>query len=153
MPRIEQQIEIAARPTTAFRFCHDMARRPEWDERITGAEVLTPKPIRRGSVVRFDTQLGAGAVFSWEGELAEFTFPSRSRIDVIDAAPSSHFVDGSERWSFTRSGDGTQLSLLWEYRPRGIVGRILDVLMRRRTIRRAIVQSLHNLKRAIESEA
>jgi len=137
---------------TVFRACHDMARRPEWDERVTRVEVLTSKPIRRGSLVRFDTQLGEGSVFSWEGEFIEFGFPSNSRIDVIDAAPSSHFVDGSEAWHFTRSGDGTAVSLLWAYKPRGILGRMLDVVARRRTIRSAIVQSLENLKRTIEAE-
>ncbi len=152
MPRIEKEIEIAARPMTVFRSCHDMARRPEWDERITRAELLTPKPIRRGSVVRFDTQLAAGAVFSWEGSFVEFSFPSRSRIEVIDAAPSSHFVDGSEEWRFTRSSEGTKFSLLWTYRPRGILGRILDIAVRRRAIRRAIAQSLEKLKGMIEAQ-
>jgi hypothetical protein len=129
-----------------------MARRPAWDERITRAEVLTPKPIRRGSVVRFDTDPAAGAVFSWEGEFVEFGFPSSSRVKVIDAAPSSHFVGGSEAWHFTRSGEGTRVSLLWEYKPRGILGSILDIVVRRRAIRRAIAQSLENLKGMIEAE-
>jgi hypothetical protein len=91
-------------------------------------------------------------VFSWEGEFAEFHFPSSAKIKVIDVAPSSHFVDGSEQWVFQRSGDGTELSLVWTYRPRGILGRILDLVVRRRAIRRAIGESLENLKEMIEAE-
>jgi len=152
MPAIHKHIQIEARPTGVFRFCHDMNRRPDWDERVTRAKVLTPKPIRRGTVVRMDTKPPMGDVFSWEGEFVEFHFPSSSRIEVIDVAPSSHFVDGSEKWVFQRSGDGTELSLVWEYRPRGILGRLLDLLVRRRTIRRAIGESLENLKEMIEAE-
>ena len=150
MPRIEEQIHIEARPMDVFRLCHDMDRRSEWDERVGRAKVLTPKPVRRGTVVRMDARPPRGAVFSWEGEFSEFTFPRQSKIVVIDAAPSSHFVDGSETWSFRRADGGTDVSLLWEYKPRGLVGRLLDPLMRRGAIRRAISQSLENLKETVE---
>jgi hypothetical protein len=73
MARIKEQVEIAARPTRIFRFCHDMNRRPEWDERVTRIKVLTPKPLRRGTVIRVDTHpVTSGAVFSWEGEFVEY---------------------------------------------------------------------------------
>jgi uncharacterized membrane protein len=153
MPRIHEQIQIEAGTTMVFRFCHDLDRRPEWDERMTRVQALTPKPIRRGTVVRADTRPPMGSVFSWEGEFVEFHFPRRSRIEVIDVAPSSHFVDGSEEWGFRRASDGTEVSFLWEYRPRGILGRILDIIVRRRAIRRAVAQSLENLKGMIEAEA
>ena len=153
MPRIQKEIQIDARPTGVFRFCHDLERRPEWDERMTRAQILTPKPIRRGTVIRADTRPPMGDVFSWEGEFVEFHFPRSSKIEVIDAAPSSSFVDGTEAWEFRRSSDGTELSFRWEYRPRGILGRILDLAVRRRATRRAIAQSLENLKGMIEAES
>ena len=153
MPAIHKHIQIEARPTGVFRFCHDMNRRPDWDERVTRAKVLTPKPIRRGTVVRMDTKPPMGDVFSWEGEFVEFHFPSSSRIDVIDVAPSSPFVEGSEELQVRRSGNGTALSLRWEYTPRGILGRILDLLVRQRAVRRAVAKSLENLKAMIEAEA
>jgi uncharacterized protein YndB with AHSA1/START domain len=153
MPTIQKRIQIEARPTGVFRFCHDMDRRPEWDERVTRVSILTPKPIRRGTVVRIDTEPPMGDVFSWEGEYREFHFPSSSRLDVIDVAPSSHFVEGSEVWEFRRSGNGTELSLLWKYKPRGILGTVLDLTVRRHAVRRAVAQSLENLKEMIEAEA
>ncbi len=155
MPNIENQIEIAAGATTVFRFCHDMDRRPEWDERVTRAKVLTPKPIRRGSVIRFDTEPAAGAVFSWDAEVIEHHFPSSSKVEVVDVAPSSSFVSGSETWRFSSSGAAigtTRFDLIWDYKPRGVIGFLLDLLIRRRSTRHAIAQSLENLKGMIEAE-
>jgi hypothetical protein len=151
MPRFEEQINIARRPTDVFRLCHDIARRAEWDERVTRAQILTQKPIRRGTVVRIDTRPAIGGVFSWEGEFVDYSFPGSSRVEVIDAAPSSYFVAGSEEWHFESSGRGTLFTLTWDYRPRGLIGRIADALMRRSSIHRAIKQSLENLKRMAEA--
>jgi uncharacterized protein YndB with AHSA1/START domain len=153
MPSIRKQVHIEARPTSVFRFCHDPDRRPEWDERVSRMKILTPKPIRRGTVVRVDAQPPAGDVFSWEGEFKEYHFPSSSRLEVIDVAPSSHFVEASEEWDFRRSDNGTDLTVLWEYRPRGILGRLLDAAVRRSSTARAIAQSLENLKSIVEDEA
>lgn len=151
MTRIAERIDIAARPSDVFRFCHDMGRRPEWDERISRVRILTPKPIRRGTVIRIDSRPAfGGAVFSWEAEFVEYHYPSSSRLKVVDAAPSSYFVSGTEEWRFARSGGGTSIDFTWEYRPRGILGRIADVVRRGRT-RRAIGQSLENLKQTLET--
>lgn len=153
MARIEEQIDVAGSPSAVFRFCHDMDRRPEWDERVTRVKIITPKPVRRGTVVRFDTPPSrGGGVFSWEGEFVGYNRPSGSKLAVIDAAPSSYFADGTEEWGFTRSGEGTRVSLTWEYKPRGIVGRVTDALVGRRSARRAVGESLANLKRMLQAE-
>lgn len=151
MPTIEEQIEIEAGATNVFRFCHDADRRPDWDERVTRAQVLTPKPIRRGSVIRFDTRPAMGSVFSWDGEVVEYHFPSSSKVKVVDIAPSSSFVNGTETWRFGSSGRVTRFNLIWDYKPRGIVGFILDLLVRRRATRRAVQESLQNVKALIEA--
>lgn len=156
MSRIEEQIEIGAGATTVFRLCHDVDRRPDWDGRVTRAQVITPKPIRRGSVIRFDTRPAGGSVFSWDGEVVEYHFPSSSKLRVVDVAPSSSFVSGTETWRFSSSGQpasATRFTLVWDYKPRGIVGRVLDLLFRRGATRRAIAQSLENLKGIIEDES
>jgi len=54
MPRIEECVNVAAPPATLFRFCHDVARRPGWDERVTRVEILTSNPK-----VGIDYPLGA----------------------------------------------------------------------------------------------
>lgn len=154
MPRIEGDIDVRGRPSGAFRICHDMDRRPDWDERVTRAKIITPKPVRTGTVIRLDTPPPRGGpVFSWEGEFATYSYPSSSKLVVIDAAPSSYFADGSEEWSFSPSNSGTRVSLVWEYQPRGILGRITDAFVTRRSVRRAIDRSLENLHRALQDEA
>lgn len=150
MPRIEEQIEIAAGGTDVFRFCHDVDRRPEWDQRISHAKMLTPKPVRRGTVIRFDTRPTMGQVFSWDGEIVSYSFPSGSRLQVVDVAPSSSFVSGSETWQLKSSGGTTRVTLVWDYQPRGIIGRLLDAAVRRSATSRAIRQSLKNLKHQLE---
>jgi hypothetical protein len=94
-----------------------------------------------------------GTVFSWEGTFVDYSFPRSSRLEVIDAAPSSYFITGSEEWRFETSDTGTLVKLSWDYRPRGLIGRIADPLMRRGATRRAIRQSLENLKTLAEAEA
>jgi len=151
MPRLEEQITIARRPSDVFRLCHDMDLRAEWDERVTDVQILTHKPIRTGTVVRVDTHPAVGTLFSWEGEFVDHSFPSSSRLEVIDAAPSSYFAAGFEEWRFETSGAGTLVKLTWDYQPRGLIGRIVDALMRRGKTHRAIKQSLENLKELAEA--
>lgn len=157
MARIKDQIEIAAAPATVFRFCHDVTRRPDWDERVVCVELLTPKPIRLGTLLRVDAARSGAFVFVWDAEYVEFQFPSSSTVRVIDAAPSSPFVAGSESWRFSSSGSsgptggGTRFALVWDYQPRGFLARITDALGRRGSTRRAIRRSLANLKAMIEA--
>jgi hypothetical protein len=152
MPCIEASINIAAAPAVVFRFCHDVARRPEWDERVVGVELLSPKPVRRGTLLRVDAGSSGKFAFTWDAEYIEFQFPSSSTVRVIDAAPSSPFDVGSESWQFGSVSGGTRFTLVWDYHPRGSIARIADVLGRRSSTRRAIQRSLANLKAAVESQ-
>jgi len=140
MPRIEE-------------VCHDMDRRPEWDERVSRAEVLTTGPVRRGTVIRFDSDPAVGNVFSWDAEVVHFHYPSSATLEVIDVAPSSSFAGGSETWRFDGSAQSTRLTVVWEYRPKGLIGRLLDFLVGRRANAGALKQSLRNVKTAMEDEA
>jgi uncharacterized protein YndB with AHSA1/START domain len=152
MARIEASIDIAASPTDVFRYCHDLDRRPEWDKRVVGAELITPQPLRRGSLVRIEVGRGGEFAFTWDGEYSEYSLPSRSRLKVIDPAPSSPFKAGTETWEFNRVEAGTQFSLTWDYQPSGVLARISDALGQRRRTRRAIQRSLESLKTKIEAE-
>lgn len=151
MARIEEHIEIAASPASVFRFCHDADKRPRWDERVAHIELLTPKPVRRGTLIRVDTSGSGASLFSWDGEFAAFQFPYSSTVKVLDAAPSSPFKAGSEKWQFSAAGGGTRFTLIWEYEPRNVMARIVNALVRRASTRRAIRRSLANLKAMIES--
>ena len=152
MPRIEAQIEIAVVPATLFYFCHDVAKRSLWDERVMAMEMLSPAPVRQGTLVRIDAAQGGEFAFTWDAEYVEFHFPQNSTLQVLDAAPSSPFASGSETWRFSSIGGGkTRFTLLWEYRPRGLIGRLLDNLGRRSATRKMIQRSLENLKALVEA--
>jgi uncharacterized membrane protein len=151
MARIEESIEIAAPPSTVFRFCNDLKRRPEWDDRVVNIEVLTSPPIRRGSLVRIEAGRSGQFQFTWDGECTNYQMPSASAFKVLDAAPSSPFRSGTETWAFAKTADGTRFTLTWEYQPRGILSRIADVLGRRTRTRRAVRRSLENCKALIEA--
>jgi len=151
VPHIEESIDIAASPANLFRFCHDTALRPKWDERVVSVELITPKPLRAGTLLSIDARHASGPVFSWEAEYASFQFPSRSELRVIDAAPSSWFSAGSEEWQFKSVGGGVRFALAWDYQPRGFLRRVLDKLGRRASMQRAIKRSLVNLKTMVEA--
>jgi hypothetical protein len=152
MPCIEEKIEIAASRADVFRFCHDVTVRPEWDEQVVRVELLTPKPIRSGTLFRVDARQGGGAVFTWDAEYIDFKMPSTSKVRVLDAAPSSPFGAGSElTWEFSTAGNSTTLTWTWDYRPYGFIARILDKVGRRVATQRAIQRNLAKLKTLIES--
>jgi hypothetical protein len=151
MPSIEAQIEIAAALSTVFRFCHDVSKRAAWDERVMGAELLSPAPIRAGTLLRIDAAREGEFAFPWDAEYTAFQFPQSSTLQVLDVASSSPFVSGADTWRFSATGGGTRLTVVWEYQPRGFIGRLLDGLGRRAAVRRAIQRSLVNLKTLLEA--
>ena len=154
MPRIETRIHIAAPPSDVFRFCHDLDRRPEWDERVSAIETFSSSGARRGALMSIDACRGGEYVFSWDAELVDYSFPHSSTLRVVSAAPSSPFRAGSEQWTFDRSDEidgGARVTVVWEYELRGILARIADALWRRAGSRRDFRRTLRNLKQAIES--
>jgi hypothetical protein len=153
MPRIEEQIEIAAARVDVFRFCHDVSRWSTWDEQVTGVELLTPRPVRQGTLVRVDSTQG-GTLFSWDGEYISFQMPQGSKVRVIDVAASSPFRKGSiVSWQFDSVGTGTRFTWIWDYEPRGFLARLADMLGKRASTQRAIQRSLGALKELVESGA
>ena len=138
MPCIEESIEIAAAPVTVFKFCHDAARWPEWNGRVVGTELLSPKPVRRGTLLSIDAGRAGRYLFSWDAEYTEFQFPRASTLRVINAAPSSPFKAGSESWKFDSAGGGTRFTVIWDYEHRNFIARVADALGRRAATRSAI---------------
>jgi uncharacterized protein YndB with AHSA1/START domain len=151
MPKIQGQIEIDAAAADVFRFAHDAASRSKWDMRVVNMELLTPAPVRSGTLFRVDAGSGGYVSFSWEGEITAFHFPHSSTFRVMDAAPSSPFVRGStESWEFSSTGGGTRVTISRDYKTRGFIGKVTDALGGRATAKRAIRRSLANLKRLME---
>jgi hypothetical protein len=152
VPIIEETVDIAVGPADVFRFCHDAASRPEWDEQVLRIEFLTPPPLRQGTLLRIDAKPGGGSsVFSWDAEVISYHFPIRSTVRVLDTAFSSPFGAGSEvSWEFGSATGGTRVSWTWNYKPRGFLASIRDILGGRAATQRAIRKSLNNLKTTLE---
>ncbi len=152
MPRIKESIDINALRGDVFRFCHDAAGWPNWAAQITGVELLSPAPLRRGALLRFDARFGGGAVFSWEAEVTEYQPPAALRLRAIDTAGSSPFAAGSElSWEFNAVGNGTRFTWIWDYQPHGFFGNLLDRLGRQAATQREIRRSLETLKKLVEA--
>ncbi|MCJ7738529.1 MAG: SRPBCC family protein [Anaerolineae bacterium] len=151
MPRIEEQIDIAASTTDVFHFVHNLKSRPDWDERVVGINPLSPGRVRTGTLLSIDAGRGGQYAFSWEAEYSVYQLPKTSVLRVLDTAPSSTFKSGSETMEFSSVGDRTRVKLIWEYEARGFLKRILDGLGGRSSTQRAIRKSLANLKAMVES--
>jgi hypothetical protein len=150
MPRIEERITIAAPTSAVFRACHDADKRPKWDERMKRMELLTPAPVRQGTLFQADATSSGGAVFGWEGEFSEYKYPMNATLKVLDAAPSSPFKAGTEAWQYSATGGTTDLTVVWEYQPRNILARIIDAVAGKTLTRQALRRSLTNLKEMVE---
>jgi uncharacterized protein YndB with AHSA1/START domain len=150
MPRIEERIEIAAPTSTVFRACHDAEKRSEWDERIKRMVLITPAPIRQGTLFQIDAVSSGGTVFGWEGEFSEYRYPMNATLKLLDAAPSSPFKAGTETWQYSAMEGSTDLTVVWEYQPRNLIARIVDTVAGQALTRRAIRKSLSNLKEMVE---
>jgi len=152
MPEISEYIDIAAPRADVFRFCHHLPSWPEWDEQVAHVEMLTPKPLRRGTLLRVDASPNRGPVFSWDAEVVDYQLPTSSSLRALDTAASSPFAKGSVlSWQFSTVSGGTRFVWTWDYKPRGIIAKIMDWLGRRRATHQAIKQSLTNVKELIES--
>jgi hypothetical protein len=152
VPIIEESIDIAVGPADVFRFCHDASNRPEWDEQVLRVEFLTPAPMRLGTLLRIDAKPGGrSTIFSWDAEVIAYHFPLSSTVRVLDTAFSSPFgPDSKVNWEFSSSGSGTRVTWIWNYKPRGFIANIRDVLGGRAATQRAIRNSLKNLKTMLE---
>jgi uncharacterized protein YndB with AHSA1/START domain len=152
VPIIQETVDIEAGPADVFRFCHDAASRPEWDELVLRIEFLTPPPMRTGTLLRIDARPGGrSTVFSWDAEVVSYHFPLNSTVRVPDTAFSSPFGPGSEvSWEFSSVTGGTRVTWTWNYKPRGFFASVRDVLGGRGATQRAIRKSLDNLKEMIE---
>jgi len=152
MARIQAKITIAASPLDVFRFCHDVEKRPLWDERVKRVKLLSSGSVRSGTLIQVDAARGERYLYTWDGEYSRYQYPSSSTISVIDAAPSSPFSKGSESWQFDGVSEGTLVTVVWEYTPRNWIQSILDTFGKRLATGAAIRRSLANLKTLVEKK-
>jgi len=151
MPIIEETIEITAPRANVFKLCQQLNRWPDWNEQVSHVEMVSPAPLRSGSWLRIDSKPERGGVFSWDAEVVELQMPSGLRLRVMDVAKSSPFAPGSElTWQLEAAGNSTRFTWRWDYQTQGIISSLIDKLGGQSAARRAIRQSLANLKAKFE---
>jgi len=146
--RCERSITINASPETVWELVQEPTRRLEWDVRVRAVELLTPRPLGKGTRLRI-TYAMWGARMTTEITMLSWQPYRRSAVTMTGGqnegafAASWNFVanpDGSTTWTtrFVLTGAGR----LAPVRER-VFGRIFELLT---------VVSQRNLKRLAEAE-
>ena len=142
--RFERSVIIAASPEAIWKVVQEPSRRPEWDVRVKQVELLTPRPIGKGS------RLGIwGTPMELVIELISWQPYRRSAIKLMgDDQPCTL----ASSWNFAAQPDGTTS---WTTRliltMPGRLGWLREQLAGR-TTEWLTVRSQRNLKRLLEAE-
>lgn len=150
MSRVEDSVEIAARPETIWDYVQDYHHRREWDTTVTSWEPATGDRIGKGVTVRARS---AGPLpFEYEAVYVSFEPYRVSAVKMTRPIGNVPFARSAGSWRYQDAGDGrTRFSMTLEYKLKwGLFGRLLDVMLMRPAIQRSIRTSLANLKRRID---
>ena len=144
MPTLENSITIAAPIEHVFHLACDIEHIPEW---FVGSSEF-------GNVNQTDNMLGSTwdwnyRILGWrckgQARLVEYDRPHRSATE-IEGDVAARFV-----WNYRLVNGETLVESRVDYAvPMGLIGRLADALLARRTFARNLQSSLENLKRACE---
>ena len=144
MPTLENSITIAAPIEHVFHLACDIEHIPEW---FVGSSEF-------GNVIQTDNMLGSTwdwnyRILGWrckgQARLVECDQPHRSATE-IEGDVAARFV-----WNYRPVNAETLVEGMVDYAvPMGLIGRLADALLARRTFARNLQSSLENLKRACE---
>jgi uncharacterized protein YndB with AHSA1/START domain len=142
---INETIEIGRPPHDVFAYVSDMARHPEWQDKLLTATVETEGPMRVGTRVRQTRRLGRGTR-TFTLEVTEHDPPNRLAFQGIDGP-----VRPRGRITLEPLDDGqrTRYSAQLDFEGQGL-GLLLTPLVRR-DARRQLPESLQQLKRKLEA--
>jgi uncharacterized protein YndB with AHSA1/START domain len=129
---------IACAPERVFDVLADLRREPEWNSRVTDAELVSGEPIGLGS--RFSIVNGGS---SFEVTLAEYERPTRL---VFEAKGKP---DLTITYTFASDEKGTKLESALDFRPTGALKAVFAVLGP--VIRRNVPKQYASLKTLCES--
>jgi len=143
------QAVLAAEPADVFAAITDVARLPDWNDRI--AKVLEPPP----------GPLAPGAEWVVKMSVPPASWPSRSRVLTCDPhrlvfRHISQSDDGNPsyitwQWTVTPESGGARLSVGWSACPRTFWRRLLFARLRRRQLAGEVPASLAALARHVAS--
>jgi ribosome-associated toxin RatA of RatAB toxin-antitoxin module len=146
MGRFESTIEVKSPPEEAFRFIADGTNSPQWHPSMRKAERVVEGPLQLGSKPRVEAVVGHRK-YSWEQEVVEWV-PNKSYRDRMVVGPFKKFEDWAE---FQKSETGTKWTFGLEYELPGIIGRVLDLFMRKR-VRQHHLEAMRRAKDILESQ-
>lgn len=135
---------VDADPDAVFAVLTDVNRLGEWNQIITRVLQLPP-------------EMTPGAEWVVEMHAMGQTWPSRSRIEAIDAGRQFSYRSGSDdgnpsftvwHWSIDPHPEGTLVSVRWDLNPRTFWRRHLVVHLRRRALAREVPTSIQALAAA-----
>jgi len=133
MPIVFQHaIDVAQTPEQAFAIVDDVARTPEWLERCTGIEKLTPGPNAVGTRLRYAFRDG-GRTGSMEGVITT-RVPNEHLAFRYDDPMMAVTVD----FRMHRQGPGAHLVHTIEITPKTFAGKVFSPLIRRQLPKQTI---------------
>ena len=147
--KIETTHHIAAPPEQVFAYATDLPRFAERVESIVRAEVLTEGPVGVGTRFR-ETRVVFKREATEEMEFVAFDAPNGYAV-ACDSCGTKYL----STFTFTPSGDGTDVHMSFEATPYKLSAKIMGFLMRGmlKHCAKSMVKDLDDLARAIEADA
>ena len=142
---INETIEISRPPHEVFAYVSDMARHPEWQEKLLNVTVETEGPVRVGTRVRQTRRVGGGTR-TFTLEVTEHDPPNRVAFRGIDGPVRPQ---GTITFEPLEGGQRTRYSAQLDFEGHG-VGLLLAPLVRR-DARKQLPESLQRLKQKLEA--
>jgi uncharacterized membrane protein len=142
---ITETIEIGRPPHEVFAYVSDLARHPEWQERLLAASVEGEGPIRVGTRVKQTRRVGGGTR-AFTLEVTEHDPPNRLAFNGIDGPVRPQ---GRITLEPLEGGQRTRYSSQLDFEGHG-PGLLLAPLVRR-DARKQLPDNLQRLKQKLEA--
>jgi uncharacterized protein YndB with AHSA1/START domain len=142
---INATIEIGRPPQDVFAYVSDLARHPEWQDKLLAATVETEGTVRVGTRVKQARRVGGGTR-SFTLEVTEHDPPNRLGFRGIDGPVRPR---GTITLEPLDGGQRTRYSAQLDFEGQGL-GLLLAPLVRR-DARRQLPESLQRLKQKLEA--
>jgi uncharacterized membrane protein len=120
----------------------------DWLEFVSGASYTSKEKAGVGSTAHHSGRV-MGRKMEWDGRVTEWVENGSIVWEAISGTPKAMGMRAENR--VEKEGDGTRYSLDVEYAaPYSVLGRIMDLIIIRRSIRKSVQHSTQNLKRILE---
>jgi len=135
--QVTTRTRIACPPEQVFDALADLRNDTEWNSRVSSVELLSGEPIGPGS--RF-AMVNGGTTY--DVTITTYDRPSRLGIEATGKP------DLTIAYTFTATGEGTDLESNFDFRPRGVLKALFPLLAP--VIRRDVPKQYASLKSLCE---